>query len=789
MATQKKQNNNGWFKRHPLHVAVSFVLASHLLPAYGQEVDTAQDQAEQQVEERSGQIEQITVTATKQATNMQKVPLSVNALTNETLENLNIQGFEDYINFLPTVSYLSYSPGLAQIYMRGISSGGDGIHSGSQPSVAVYLDEQPITTINNVLDVHVYDVARIETLAGPQGTLYGASSQAGTMRIITNQPDNTYFDAGFDVQAKTIKDGGAGYTFEGFVNVPINDAAALRVVAWYDKEPGYIDNVYSERLFRASGIRINNADLVEEDFNEVNTEGLRALLKVDLNENWSVTPGITVQSSDSTGVWSHNPDKQGDLKTGSFNDEFTDDEWYQGSLTVNGKIGDLDVVYAGAVMDRDYYNETDYSAYAEYMEDLYAEYGYYCLYYDDMYNCVNPNQYISSDETFSKQSHEIRFSSPQDERFRWIAGVFYQKQEHDFDLRWVVPEYPTTEDYTPIVGEPVVWVTDQLRTDKDMAVFGEASYDITEKLTVNAGLRFYELENSLFGYYGNNGSSYCAAQPCLDYPNLDKKTDESGSTWKANASYEVTDDALVYVTYSKGFRPGGTNRALTGTVAPSYKQDFVYNHEFGWKTSWMDNRLRFNGAAYFMRWDDFQYAFLDYQVSPVTLITNVGQSETLGFEFDTAFAATPDLMLNFSGSYNDATLQEDYYQTIDDREAGIISAPKGTKMPLVPEWKLTGSARYHMEVAGLPAYMQLAASYTGASWNLLETDWRTEQDAYTLLNFSAGFEHEDGWNMEFFINNITDERAQVHIPWSFGIDNPEYTTTPRKMGIRFGWRY
>lgn len=734
------------------------------------------------------ELEEIVVTATKRASNLQDVPVAVQALTSKTLEDLNIKGFDDYINFLPTVSYVSFAPGLAQVYMRGISSGGDGVHSGSQPSVAVYLDEQPITTINNVLDVHVYDVARIETLAGPQGTLFGSSSQAGTMRIITNQPDPSGFAAGYDVSLNKVEHGEAGYSAEAFANVPLSNTAALRVVGWYEDEGGYIDNVYGERHYAASGIEIDNADYVEEDFNDVRTAGMRALLKVDLNDSWTITPGVTYQNQKSRGVWAHRPDDLGDLKYRTFGDEFANDEWIQGTLTINGKIGDIDVVYAGAYLDRDNESSTDYSWYAEYWEGLMADYGYDCLYYDELGGCADPTQHITGDEKFKRQSHELRLSSSDDSRLRWIAGAFYQDQEHDFDLRWVAPDVPTGEDYSPVPGEPLVWITKQVRKDKDRAVFGEVSYDLSEKFTATAGLRLYKLKNSLIGYYGTASSRYCEAQPCLDHPNLDKSTKEDGATYKFNLSYKMDEDKMVYATYSKGFRPGGVNRALTGVVAPAYEQDFVYNYELGWKTSFLDRRLRFNGAIYLLDWKNFQYSFLDFSISPLTLITNVGQARTKGIEFDTVFAATERLTLSLSGSYNDAKLQEDYYQDEDARQAGDVSAPDGTRMPFVPKLKLTATARYGFEIGSLPAYFQGSWSHTGESWNNLKVADRVLQPSYDLVNVALGVEG-DGWTAEIFADNITDERAVVFADQNNFVDMPVYTNRPRRFGIRFGQRF
>lgn len=293
------------FKPNPVARAVSLALAgsvistAYIAPAEG-----------------AAALEEIVVTASKRESSLQDLPISVQVLDNQKLEDFFVNGFEDYIAQIPTVSFISNGPGYAQVYMRGISSGGDGVHSGSMPSVGVYLDEQPITTINQVLDVHIYDIARIETLSGPQGSLYGQGSQAGTLRIITNKPEIGSSESGYDVRATTTRSGEMGYGIDGFINIPISDRAAIRLVGWHKNDGGYIDNVPSSITYAASGIVKDNAAVVEEDFNDGEVTGARALLKLDLNEDWTVTPGLIYQKAEATGVWYHDPEDLGDLQIG-----------------------------------------------------------------------------------------------------------------------------------------------------------------------------------------------------------------------------------------------------------------------------------------------------------------------------------------------------------------------------------------------------------------------------------------------------------------------------------------
>lgn len=244
-------------RRLPLAVAVAMASSSMVFApmAWAQSTDAVQSK-----DKEARTLSTVTVTAQKREENLQKVPISIQVLGSQQLEQQNVADFADYAKLIPSLSYgtagggVFSGPGFVQVYMRGVASGGDGNHSGSQPSVGMYLDEQPITTNQGALDIHMYDIERVEALAGPQGTLYGASSQSGTVRIITKKPDPTHYSAGYSVEANSITGGGFGHVLEGFVNIPVNDHAAVRLVGWQKHDAGYVDNVLGTRTYPTSGI-------------------------------------------------------------------------------------------------------------------------------------------------------------------------------------------------------------------------------------------------------------------------------------------------------------------------------------------------------------------------------------------------------------------------------------------------------------------------------------------------------------------------------------------------------
>jgi len=810
----RKFNRNQLTQSISMALLGSVVTATVVIPAHAQD-------------DNSGMLEEVIVTAQKREQNLQDVAVSIQVLGNQQLEDLNVRSFDDFVNFLPTVSYTAQGgpggPGFGQVYMRGIASGGDGNHSASMPSVGYYLDEQPVTTINQVLDIHLYDIARVETLAGPQGTLYGQGSQSGTIRIITNKPEIGVSVGGYDLEANTTKSGDPGYNLNGFWNFPIGERAAIRLVAWHKEIAGYIDEVPASISFPGPQPHtIDNSAQVGKNTNEVTTTGLRALLKVDLNDNWSITPGIMAQNSDHEGYFEHNPELFGDLKTGRFWPATGVDDWYQASLTLDGTIGDVNVVYAGAYLDRQQNYEYDYSSYTQYWAYYQAYYSAddpWCVYYNDAGDCAIGTQYVDAQNDFTRQSHEVRFQSAADKRLRWTGGLFYQKQTHDFDLQYTVPDSAVAT--SVIEGGHVVWLTKQVRTDHDTALFGELTFDFTDNFSGTVGARYFEYDNSLYGF--NGFLRHCTGQyvdgdfveipadeggeiqyPCFDTRILDSTAKGDDVAFKGNLEYRFDADKMVYVTWSEGFRAGGANRARVEGLE-GYDPDFITNYEFGWKTTLADGRVRFNGAIYLIDWDNFQFGFLDFDLSNLTIVTNnEGDSRTKGVEWDLTWAMNDNNTLSFAGSYNDAKLQGDFWRIPGDREAGEpYNAPKGTPMPYVPKWQLTGIWRSNFDVGSMPGFFQAAASYTGARWNDLDTTnvpARQKMGSYTLMNLSTGIE-KDNWTLSLYVNNLFDERAEIDIEDpGYGAGMPGLirppghawttaTNRPRSFGIRFGQRF
>lgn len=731
-------------------------------PALAQETQTSQTA-----------LEEIVVTAQKRSENLQNVPISIQAFGTEKLNQLQVSDFDDYVKFLPSVSFQSSGPGFAQVYFRGVANGGDGNHSTSLPSVGVYLDEQAITTIQGALDIHVYDIARVEALAGPQGTLYGASSQSGTLRLISNKPDASAFAAQVSGEINSIKSGEVGYQLEGFANIPLSDNAAIRLVGWYDKEGGYIDNVPATRTYPASGgISRSNAALARKDYNDAETYGARAALKIDLNDNWTTTATVMGQKQDTTGNFSYDR-ATGDLKVKRYLPESSQDEWYQAALTVEGKVGNFDLTYSGSYLSRKGTTEQDYSDYS-YFYDL--AYGYYNT--DNNGNPTDPSQAINGIDRYMKTSHELRLASPAEARLRFVGGLFYQRQRHNIEQNYIIANLA---DSSAISIKPDnIWLTKQIRIDRDYAAFGELTYDITDKLSALGGIRVFKYNNTLSGFFGfrsneGNGNGRCNGRPpvvegspCtnLAADNVTTKPKASKDTdfiHKLNLTYKATDDALVYLTWSRGFRPGGVNRR--GTLPP-YGADFLNNYEAGWKTTLADGRLRWNGAAYWQDWKNFQFSTLG--LNGLTEINNAASARIKGIETDLTVRLTEGFTVSAAAAYNDAKLSQNYCGSLkaDGSPETVCAnppAPDGTRLPITPKFKGNVVARYEFGIGEMDAFFQGSVAHNGNSFADLELADRAitgVQKGFTTIDLSAGVQ-QNGWAIEAFVTNLNDDRGDV----------------------------
>jgi outer membrane receptor protein involved in Fe transport len=786
---------------------------------------------------------EIIITATKREENLQNVPISVTVLGTRKLDQLNISNFEEYTKQLPSVSFSTAQPGFTTVYMRGIATGGDDSnHSGSLPSVGTYLDEQPVTTIDGTLDVHIYDIARIESLAGPQGTLYGASSEAGTIRIITNKPEIGKTYGRMDGELNTVDHGGIGGKLEGMVNLPVTKNIAFRAVGFYEHDAGYIDNVFGQRTYDYNGgsIHVDNSCCLKKNFNDIDTYGGRAALKVDLDDNWTILPQFMYQRAVANGVFFEDAD-QPDLETVRFRPEVARDRFWQAALTIQGKIANFDVTYAGAYMDRTRYALSDYTDYTDAYNAYYQSLGYlgildYENYRDNNGNIIDPRQYIIGTDHFKKMSHEIRVATPADQPVRALVGAFYQDQKNHIFQDYLVDNLATDLSVTGYPG--TLWLTNQRREDKDWAIFGEANWDITPRLTLTGGLRLYRFDNILYGFAGfgvgnpggfSTGENRCLtvnglaaiddpgsplatgtsglAIPCYNVADVDsngnavpRRSKGSGHIHRLNIQWKPQDGLMFYATWSKGFRPGGINRQPD---TPGYAPDFLTNYEAGWKTTFWGNRIRWNGAVYHQIWSGFQFGYLG--PNSLTVIQNGRDAKVDGVETDINYVAG-GLSLTASGAYTNAKTSGNICHAAivvdpspnctgldSNGNPDYIAVPSGSRLAVTPHFKGSATARYTWPAWSGHAHVQGVVAYQGSAPADLRPDAQAiigKIRASTLVDLYAGYDWGN-WSVELFGTNIFDERNELSrfVVCSICTQVKIVPGRPRTIGLRLGAKF
>jgi len=790
----------------------------------------------------SKEIERIVVTATKtEEVDLQSAPVTVQAVGEEELNQANIGNFDDLRNNVPGLNAASRGPGQQTIFIRGMAvqpitvllSGAQG----TQPNVALYLDEQPVTAPGRNLDVYATDLQRIEVLPGPQGTLFGASSQAGTIRYITNKPQLFEFNAGFSADASFTKNGEMNSAGEGFLNIPIGDKTAARLTFYNVNLGGYIDNVAGEfstdpEINPDSAINLGpdatyetatNNELVKDNFNDSFYKGIRAGVYHEFNRDWNILVQNTYQELGADGVFDYDPEV-GDLKVSRFFPDELNDKFNQTSWTVEGRAGALDLIYTGGYLYREVEQSVDYTGY----NNAGAFIAYYtCTYDNPAYivnydidprfitenrQCLDPTKGVKIKQDHTRNTHEFRISTPAENRWRFVGGVFYDNYELE-----------TQDDYfyqaTPDIGfapnapisnafqvnpdtraTGVAFFNDIFRSEETIAAFGELGYYlIPDVLRASIGARVYEIESDF------KGSSNFADGIFQGSVNTDRGRDYDVSgghrpeplsledvITRFNVSYTPNESIMLYFTRSEGFRPPGWNRGggipsanpSFPTVSATYDTDDVVNWELGWKSLFFGNSLRINGSAYFIEWTDMQVSRFDPQnVSILTFIENSADSEIFGVEADFTWRATQNFTLSGAISYNDTELTSVDAQVIE-------LAPVGSQLPLVPELQGHLRGRYQKPLNvdwADTGYVQVSGTFAQNSFSSLVAEERRRQAGYGILNARAGIT-KDSWSVEGYVENLTDKRAEL---FKNNQDDTLRITTNRPLtaGIRVTYRF
>lgn len=761
----------------------------------------------------SDSIAEIIVTSRKQAENLQDVPQSIDVFTAKDIQNLGISQFEDYASRSPSISFISIGPGYQNFFLRGVSDGSNP-NAANTSTTGMYLDEQSLSYFGGIPDLHLYDIERIEVLNGPQGTLYGASSMSGAVKIITNKPDPTAFAAGIDLDGGQIDGGSRNEIVEGFVNMPlISDVAALRVSGFYDHQGGFINNLNSTRNW-LNGVTSNNSEWAGNNYNHERIYGGRAAINYKFSEDWSAILSGDYQSQSTHGAWDQDPSRYGQRNVSRFGPEGTERINRLMSLTVKGNVGIGDLIYSGGYWNRANHTINEYSEYVQYAQiqpnttgyQNYAGYvqSFTCAFSapsgtpgvpDSYSGCNVPTMYTNYNDRADRWSHELRLSAKPGGSTHWTVGLYLEQTRDVYSDFYTYPglnlqgqaAQTALSYYVGAAPLPQEWYSySNSRTDNhQIAGFGEVTQDITKQWSVIVGLRYFKSHDSSSDDY--SGYFY---KPKVPTPT--ETVSSSKVTYKAGLNFKYSDTTLYYFSFAQGFRDGGFNTsagAANPLVPATYVPDTLDSYELGWKTVLAEGRFLFNGAAYYMPWKNYQTAVFDLAIAPVTFNANIGDARIYGVESNIEVRPLHGLTLSLAANYNDSTLTSNSF----DNPQFVVT--KGQRLPFVPYLKASASARYELPLGPhINAYGQFDIAHTGDMWSNLNTSTlsqtsRTLQPEYNLSNLRLGLNNsQDGWGVEAYITNLDNTRAVVYTN-RYNYDARQTTNEPRVFGVRLKYRF
>ncbi len=748
----------------------------------------------------AGLLEEVVVTARKRQENLQEVPLSVDVFTKRDMQNLGIAQFDDYAEKVPSISFISIGPGSQLFVMRGVSDGSNPNYANSS-ATGFFVDDMSTSWFGTQPDLHLYDIAQIEVLNGPQGTTFGAGSMSGAVRYITNKPDVNAFSAGFDLDGGRLPSGTYNATYEGFLNAPLIDGMlGLRISAFSDSRGGFINNKLTTRNWLNGSVSDNSA-WARDNYNHTQVEGGRVALKGVFNDKWSASLTYSYQRQRSLGAWDEDLTNYGPRAVSRFGPESRSSEAKMLDFHVDGDVGIGDLVFASTYWSLPTRQNNEYSQYMQNYKGG-AQQGFTCL--DDptygsgaFAGCNVPVQFFEYHTNPERWSNELRLASKAGGSFHWLVGLYREKTvDKDSGSTFYMPGLRTDgaafQYYEALYGTtasslpPGVWYGYRTRSDYVQTTeFANISYDITSKLNIEGGVVHFSSDSRYESPYGQ--FAYAPTAPALSVDSSHKVNSKLG------INYKLTDKVLLYADFAQGFRDGGANSGYPAScyangVPSRYVSDTLNNFEVGWKTTSVGGRLLFNGAAYLMNWKDLQTLIYDVDIcAPSSFNVNVGDARVYGAESNVELKLDENWSMQAAGSYTDAHLRSSPYPTFQ----GNV----GERLPFVPYFSYSWNIRYqHPLGKSLSGYAQLDAAHKGDMWNDLHVAGsngfgRIDQPGYSIMNLRLGLTPEGGhWLAELYVRNLTDKNAIIYSNTG-NYDLRETTNEPRVVGLRVNYRF
>ncbi len=715
---------------------------------------------------QEGPLEQVVVTAQKRTEALQSVPLSVTALDQRELERMGVEHVSDLARETPGLTVVSSGPGQNILIIRGISS-----VAGSAGTVGYYLDDTPIAASSNaallslrgLIDPAIFDIARVEVLRGPQGTLYGSSSMGGTIKYVSTQPNLTQW-AGKANATLSHTDGG-GWNEEGnaALNIPLaQGTAALRVGLYYRNQDGYIDRypVANNDILAAAPGGARQAGVNTEQ-----TKGARLALRLNLGNGLAVNASLYYQHMLLGAPF------QIDVPPGSLNNliqtrllpEPSVQTSSLANVTLHKTLARYELVSSTSYYDRRVSIDEDASKVLYYFLSPSPQ--------SALYPVGMHGDYINREFT-----QELRMVSDFTGPLQMIAGAYY----HHVDAP-LASQIPVPNGYNARFGTSFnsFFIGARQATVKETALFAEASYLLAPAWTARVGVRAFHVDQG----FAQQGDGLFNGGPSA----VVGSSSDSGYNPKLNLSWQARPDVLLYATASKGYRPGGPNNpapaalcakevatlGLSASTLLKFAPDSLWNYELGAKSQWLGQRLTLNASLYSIDWSKVQQQIVLQCGFNIT--ANFGSARSKGGELEAAFQVTPQLTLRATAGYVSATLNNNVPGT---------GAKPGDPLLDVPRWGGSAAAEYAWTVGQrYAAYGRLDATYTGGANSLYDSSSPFYRRAgFSQLNFKLGWQPASKtarWSVTVFVDNLLDKIGQTSLPVAISADLP----TTRRIAI------
>jgi iron complex outermembrane receptor protein len=722
-------------------------------------------------------LDNIVVTATKRAQTAQTVPISMTAVSGAELERRGVTSLSDLARIAPSLSVTSSGPGSNNLVIRGISSS-----AGSAATVGYYLDDVPISASSNaallstrgVIDPALFDIERVEVLRGPQGTIYGSSSMGGTIKYVSVQPDTEFSEGKVKVDLSNTHTGGNNANISGSFNLPIKkDVMGLRVSAYSRYDDGYIDrySIDPDNYLAAdpNGTKKNNV-------NTYQTSGIRAALLIKPDQSLSITPSIIYQrvKLGSPFTYDKGPASLDDPYQVRSVDERNVQKSMIANLSVVKHFASFDMTSSTSYFTRDFDIRDDSSKVINYFFGLPA------VYPTTMYGSYKNKEF----------TQELRGTSQLDVPLQFTGGVFFHHVRAPLSSSIPYPDGFNAAFNTPFPGYDTIYAGERYATMKEYAVFGEVSYDFTDKLKGSIGIRGFKVDQT----FDQSGDGLLNGGPSHVY----NTSSDRGATPKYTLQYQATPDSMLYATVSKGYRAGGPNNpapaslcgvevgglGLSETQLSKYGPDYLWNYEAGFKTAWLDRRLQVNGSLYRMDWKDVQQQIVldcGYNIT-----ANFGSAVSQGGELEINYLPSQSLSLTLGAGYNDATLKTDVPGT---------SAKDGDRLTNVPRFSGSASAEYRMPVNDTyEGFVRGDLSYVGDSTFLYDrTSPFYRRAGFATTNLRAGVRGGNGIDLSLYVTNVFDKRGETDLPVAISADLPTTRRVainqPRTIGVTLEYSF